>query len=86
MAVGDWDPSVVTGLINDFKDSSAQARANDKPIVSTFEGPAWSDNWQGVRDSTGGIHLIPDWSSLGPYGLADKLDVVDGACELNPFC
>lgn len=51
-----------------------------KPFVSTFEGPEWADNWNTVREQTGGIFLVPDWSSIGPYGVGEKLDIIDGAC------
>lgn len=87
MAVGDWDPQAVTDIINEFKDSTAQAKKNEAPIVSTFEGPDWSVNWPGVRDSVGGIFLMPDWSSLGPERLGnEKMDVIDGACKSITAC
>ena len=57
--------------------------AEGKPLVSTFEGPGWADNWARVRDQTGGICLIPDWSSLGPHGVGQRLDCIDGACKLT---
>ncbi|ETS82253.1 hypothetical protein PFICI_07255 [Pestalotiopsis fici W106-1] len=69
----------VVGLINDYKDESAQFKVNDVPFVSTFEGPTWSANWADVRTATGGIYLVPDWSSLGPTGFGDKLSLIDGA-------
>ncbi|KFA80048.1 hypothetical protein S40288_01860 [Stachybotrys chartarum IBT 40288] len=78
MAVGDWAPQTVVDLVNAFAASSAQVRVDGLPLVSTFEGPAWADNWQGVRDATGGIYLVPDWSSLGPHGVQARLDVIDG--------
>jgi len=53
------------------------------PFVSTFEGPDWADNWNVVRHETGGIFLVPDWSSLGPCGVGEKLDLIDGACEFS---
>ncbi|KAK5654325.1 hypothetical protein OQA88_7503 [Cercophora sp. LCS_1] len=79
MACGDWPVAQVVDLINTFKDSKAQMNAEGKPFVSTFEGPGWADNWSTVRDETGGIFLVPDWASLGPYGVGEKLDVIDGA-------
>ena len=42
------------------------------PFVSTFEGPDWADNWNVVRHETGGIFLVPDWSSLGPCGVGEN--------------
>lgn len=77
-----WDVSQVVNLINDYKNSAAQVNVGNKPLVSTFEGPNWAGNWETVRHQTGGIHLQPDWSSLGPYGIKDKLSLIDGACEL----
>ncbi|KAF7561643.1 hypothetical protein G7046_g2503 [Stylonectria norvegica] len=74
-----WDPQQVTDLINTFKSSSAQVKVDGKPMVSTFEGPTWSDNWAGVRSSTGGIYLVPAWTSLGPSGVQGKLGLIDGA-------
>lgn len=81
MQTGSWDSPAVVDLINTFKDSGAQVRRDEKPLVSTFEGSAWADQWEGVRQQTGGIFLVPDWSSIGPNGLRDKLGVVDGACK-----
>lgn len=84
MAAGEWPISQVVGLINRYKSSGAQMVADGKPFVSTFEGPGWADNWSTVRHETGGIFLVPDWSSIGPYGVGQKLDQIDGACRL-PF-
>lgn len=81
METGSWETQAVVDLVNEFKSSGAQVNKDEKPLVSTFEGTKWSDNWQSVRDSTGGIFLMPSWSSLGPEGLKDKLNVVDGACK-----
>jgi glucan endo-1,3-alpha-glucosidase len=81
MAVGAWDVGQVSALINEFKGSLAQMRVEGKPLVSTFEGPGWAENWTAVRAQTGGIFLVPDWSSLGAAGVGQRLGVVDGACE-----
>lgn len=57
-----------------------------RAMVSTFEGPGWAEKWAIVRreignrdGDDGGIFLVPDWSSLGPHGVAGKLDLIDGA-------
>ncbi|KAK0644585.1 glycoside hydrolase [Cercophora newfieldiana] len=79
MAVGEWPVAQVVGLINRYKSSDAQMLVDGDSFVSTFEGPGWAENWRKVRQETGGIFLIPDWSSLGPYGVGQKLDLIDGA-------
>lgn len=80
MAAGEWSVSQVSDLINEFRDAPAQCKVDDGlPLVSTFEGPGWAEKWAAVREATGGIYLVPDWSSLGPEGVRHKLDVIDGA-------
>lgn len=81
---GDWSTQQVIDIINEFGASSAHTMVDGSPLVSTFEGPGWSDNWAQVREATGGIHLVPDWSSLGPDGVAGKLDQIDGHCKPSP--
>ncbi len=83
MAAGPWLVPHVVGLINRLKSFPSQMVVEGKPLVSTFEGPGWADNWARVRDQTGGIYLIPDWSSLGPHGVGQRLDCIDGACKLT---
>lgn len=76
-----WATQQVIDLINTFKNSGAHVKEGGKPLVSTFEGPTWANEWATVRAQTGGIFLVPDWSSLGPYGVRDKLAQIDGACK-----
>lgn len=83
MAVGEWSTEQVISLINAFKDSAVYCKVDSSPLVSTFEGPQWAENWAQVREATGGIYLVPDWSSLGPHGVKERLDLVDGACEFS---
>ncbi|KAH8899905.1 glycoside hydrolase [Thozetella sp. PMI_491] len=79
MAAGNWSVQQVVDLVNTYKNSGAQMKVDGKPFVSTFEGPGWADNWNAVRGQTGGIFLVPDWSSLGAYGVGGKLGLIDGA-------
>ncbi|KAK3375934.1 glycoside hydrolase [Lasiosphaeria ovina] len=79
MAAGQWPVFQVVDLINEYKSFTAQMTVDGLPLVSTFEGPGWAENWSTVRNQTGGIFLIPDWSSLGPYGVGQKLNTIDGA-------
>ncbi|KAI1076869.1 glycoside hydrolase family 71 protein [Whalleya microplaca] len=74
-----WTVDQVVGLVNAHKNDGAQLKVNGLPLVSTFEGPNWADNWASVRSQTGGIFLIPDWSSLGAQGVGGKLSQIDGA-------
>jgi glucan endo-1,3-alpha-glucosidase len=81
MAASTWTVDQVNSLINQFKGESAQFKVNSLPFVSTFEGPDWSANWASVRSATGGIFLVPDWSSLGASGVGAKASLIDGACK-----
>ena len=83
MAAGEWTVSQVADLIKEFDAFQAQFRVDGLPFVSTFEGPRWANNWGAVRDVTGGIFLVPSWTSIGPYGVANRLGIIDGACEFN---
>ncbi|KAF4983704.1 hypothetical protein FZEAL_920 [Fusarium zealandicum] len=82
---GDWTAQAVAGLVNDFKDEAAQVKTDGRPLVNTFEGSAWVDNWPAVREQTGGIFLVPNWSSLGPDGVRERLGLVDGAFSWNAW-
>ncbi|KAI1405037.1 glycoside hydrolase family 71 protein [Hypoxylon fuscum] len=79
MAASSWTVDQVVQLVNQYKGASSQLKVNGKPLVSTFEGPGWADNWSSVRSATGDIFLVPDWSSLGAQGVGSKLSQIDGA-------
>ncbi|KAI6082756.1 glycoside hydrolase family 71 protein [Hypoxylon rubiginosum] len=79
MAASSWTVDQVVSLVNQYKDATSQLKVNGLPFVSTFEGPGWADNWASVRSQTGGIYLVPDWSSLGASGVGSKLSQIDGA-------
>jgi hypothetical protein len=81
MAAGCWSVPHVVGLINRYHASPAQTTVDGKALVSTFEGSDWAHNWLHVRNETAAICLVPNWSSLGPHGVAQKLDLIDGACK-----
>lgn len=83
MAASEWSVQQVVDLINTHKNSPAQMKVDGKAFVSTFEGPGWAGNWNAVRQQTGNIFLVPDWSSLGPHGVGEKLGGIDGACEFS---
>ncbi|KAI1320576.1 glycoside hydrolase family 71 protein [Xylariaceae sp. FL0255] len=74
-----WDQDDIVDYINTYKVYDAQAEVNNLPLVSTFEGPSSASIWPAVRDSTGGIFFIPDWSSLGAAGVESDSQYIDGA-------
>jgi glucan endo-1,3-alpha-glucosidase len=83
MAAGSWPVPQVVDLINEFRQSGAQMCVDGQPLVSTFEGPDWAHNWGYVREQTGGIFLVPDWTSIGPHGVGHRLGLIDGACKFT---
>lgn len=74
-----WEPSVVAEWISQYKDSPAQFHVDGKPFVSTFEGVPFADQWPAVEAQTGDLYLVPDWSSIGPDGVSQHFDKIDGA-------
>ncbi|KAI0969639.1 glycoside hydrolase family 71 protein [Xylaria arbuscula] len=79
MQASQWTADQIISYINTYKTYSSQLTVNGLPFVSTFEGPSQSDIWSGVRSSTGGIFLVPDWASLGAQGVGNLLSLIDGA-------
>ncbi|KAK1752885.1 glycoside hydrolase [Echria macrotheca] len=76
---GEWNAASVSDMIRTFKDEPAQFKVDGKPLVSTFEGVPFLDEWRHVRDQVdGGVYLVPDWSSLGPQGVRDVVGAIDG--------
>lgn len=71
-----FSASGVQDTINKYKTSSAQAQYQNKPLVSTFEGPSAAGDWSGIKSNTG-CFFVPDWTSV--KGDPSKFDVVDGA-------
>lgn len=75
---GDWAEGDVTALINKYSSSPAYYLYNNKPFVSTFEGPDRAEDWVTIKASTN-CFFVPDWSSAGAnvaVGLAGG--VADG--------
>lgn len=76
-AWGAWDAGNVINLINNYKGrGSYWKQGNNQPLVSTFEGTGNSDNWAGIKSSTGAF-FMPDWSSMDP-AVAANINGVDG--------
>lgn len=78
-----WSAGEVASYLNQYKNSPAYFKVDDKLMVSTFEGVANTQDWaQGgaIRSAVGNpIHFVPDWSSLGPNGIKAHLDKIEGA-------
>lgn len=75
---GPWPADRVVKTINAFKDRPAQFYFRGKPLVSTFEGAGNTGDWPNIKAATGCM-FIPCWTSLGPTGIVDVLDIIDGA-------
>ncbi|KAK3319627.1 glycoside hydrolase [Cercophora scortea] len=83
---GSWSPKAIADLTNTFKDEPAQFKVDGKPLVSTFEGVAFADQWSQARSQVDGdIFLVPDWSSLGADGLYPHLNEIDGAFSFDAW-
>jgi len=73
---GAWDPALVTSMIQTYGPKPAYYHYDNKPLVSTFEGPGNSNDWTAIKQTTG-CFFMPDWSSLGAKA-AVNLGVADG--------
>ncbi|CCC12102.1 hypothetical protein SMACR_05840 [Sordaria macrospora] len=81
-----WDVDYIANLTNTFKDEPAQFKIDGKPFVSTFEGVDFRERWMEVRKKVeGGIVFVPDWSSVGPEGLRERVGDVDGAFSFDAW-
>lgn len=78
LAWGPWSVERAVSVINRFQNSPAQFRYAGKSLVSTFEGVDNIADWRAIKAATN-CFFIPDWSSLGPGGLANHLSIADGA-------
>lgn len=61
---GPWPAGEVMDLIRKYGSHSAYFQHQDKPFVSTFEGPAQAEDWVIIKQTTP-CFFMPDWSSLG---------------------
>ncbi|KAJ4358828.1 hypothetical protein N0V85_009509, partial [Neurospora sp. IMI 360204] len=72
---GGWSVDYIANLTNSFKDEPAQFKIDGKPLVSTFEGVDFREEWREVRKKVAGdIVFVPDWSSVGPEGKTVSFD------------
>lgn len=79
----EWPPNDVIKYLNDYKNSSAYFKVNNKLMVSTFEGTGNAEDWArggAIRKAVDKpIHFVPDWSSLGPQKIKQHLNKIEGA-------
>lgn len=74
---GPWPKDRIISMVNKYKNRPAQFRFEGKPLVSTFEGTSHTGDWPHIKDATG-CAVIPCWTSLGPNGIKNSLDTIDG--------
>jgi glucan endo-1,3-alpha-glucosidase len=83
---GPWSASDVAKVLKKYASNKAHYKVDGAALASTFEGPDNAQDWaEGgtIRSAVpGGIHFIPDWTSLGPDGISAKSKDIDGACKL----
>ena len=73
-AAGGFAASDVINTINTYSGLPAQYKYNNKPLVSTFEGPDQAGDWGNIKQQTG-CFFMPDYSSQGPTGAAAEPNV-----------
>ncbi|CZR50931.1 related to mutanase [Phialocephala subalpina] len=71
----------VVSYLQEYQGSAAYFKYNGLPFVSTFEGTGaniadWAQG--GAIRSAVPVYFVPDWSSLGPTGIQQYLDNIDG--------
>lgn len=72
----------VVSYLNQYKNSKAYFKVDGKPLASTFEGVTNVNDWAyggPIRSQVGDIYFMPDWASLGPDGIKQHLDKIEGA-------
>ncbi|KAM5346184.1 hypothetical protein ACJ41O_009189 [Fusarium nematophilum] len=69
METGDWESSAVSGLVSEFKGSSAQVTRDGRPLVSTFEGVkiSWM-LWMGLSWNA--------WPRAGNHEMSTEEDLL----------
>ncbi|CAK48462.1 hypothetical protein M747DRAFT_322972 [Aspergillus niger ATCC 13496] len=78
---GAWAKADVINYINTYKSPDVYFYYNDKPFVSTFEGPGNAEDWVDIKSETG-CFFIPDWSSLGAM---EAMEQADGVADMDTY-
>lgn len=74
---GGWASAIVINKINKYAADASYYLDGSKPLVSTFEGPAYASDWPEIKAKTDCV-ILPDWSSLGA-----KAALETGGCTLD---
>ncbi|KAE8351746.1 glycosyl hydrolase family 71-domain-containing protein [Aspergillus coremiiformis] len=75
---GAWPADRVITIINAYKNRTSQFHYKGKPLVSTFEGVGNTGDWPKIKATTG-CFFVPCWTSMGPAGIRNVLNDIDGA-------
>ncbi|KAF9885632.1 hypothetical protein FE257_012723 [Aspergillus nanangensis] len=75
---GPWPVDRVISIVNTYKGRKSQFQYSGKPLVSTFEGCGNTGDWPQIKNATGCM-FIPCWTSMGPEGIRNFQDTIDGA-------
>lgn len=70
-------PGMISNTACSYRTALTWDQYNNKPFVSTFEGPTNSDvtQWSTIRSSiSGGIYFVPCWTSQGPGYMTNLYD------------
>ena len=71
-----WTDDDIISLMTEYGSNEHYFKVDNKPMLSTFEGPNVND-WAAIKQSiAGGTYFVPDWTSLGPTAFPTEL--VDG--------
>ncbi|KAL4784408.1 alpha-1,3-glucanase, partial [Aspergillus varians] len=74
---GNWSKSEVTKLLKQYVVHPSYYQHEGKPLVSTFEGFQYANDWAGIKEDVGDFVFVPDWTSAGPKRAA-AVSSVDG--------
>ncbi|OZJ02016.1 hypothetical protein BZG36_05201 [Bifiguratus adelaidae] len=72
----------VVSYLTQYKDSGVYFYYEGQPFASTFEGTSNINDWAPggpIRSSVGDVYFVPDWTSLGPSGVASHSANIQGA-------
>jgi hypothetical protein len=73
--------------LNEYVSSSAYLFYSSSAFVSTFEGTSKIGDWAQrgtIRSAvSSSIYFVPDYTSLGPSGIANYLDNIEGDFSWN---